>query len=239
MLNAITSVPVVAARASRQTRRTSSVSRVRVTATATTERKAGPLARGGTKSGSEALGVVPSEATLLAAAGLAMSRQPGDKFSDPRWVKGTWDFAQFKAADGNTDWDAVIDAEAGRRRYLEAFPEPSLNEDEVKFDTSMVPLWAWVKRFHLPQAELINGRAAMIGYATGYFVDLLTHNGLVSQTDNFFGKTLMLLTFFGCAFVRNTKDLEGYKGLINEATFYDKQWNATWEGVERPSEKKD
>lgn len=145
----------------------------------------------------------------------------------------------------------------------------------------MVPWWAWVKRFHLPQAELINGRAAsarpgrstleaaavaawralaeltrwrrdlwrsrrlrfplpssaVIGYATGYFVDLLTHNGLVSQTDNFFGKTFMLLTFIGCAFVRNTKDLEGYKGLINEATFYDKQWNATWEGVDRPSEK--
>jgi hypothetical protein len=31
-------------------------------------------------------------------------------------------------------------------------------------------------------------------------------------------------------------DLEQYKGLIDEATFYDKQWNATWEGVRRPSE---
>lgn len=30
----------------------------------------------------------------------------------------------------------------------------------MKFDTSMVPWWAWVKRFHLPQAEMINGRAA-------------------------------------------------------------------------------
>lgn len=27
----------------------------------------------------------------------AMARQPGDKFSDPRWIDGTWDFAQFKA----------------------------------------------------------------------------------------------------------------------------------------------
>ena len=26
------------------------------------------------------------------------------------------------------------------------------------------------------------------------------------------------------------------QGLIDEATFYDKQWNATWEGVRRPSE---
>lgn len=80
-------------------------------------------------------------------------------------------------------------------------------------------------------------RRAVIGYATGYFVDLLTHNGLVSQTDNFFGKTLMFATFIGCAFIRNTKDIDRFKGLINEATFYDKQWNATWEGVERPSEK--
>ena len=77
----------------------------------------------------------------------------------------------------------------------------------------------------------------MIGFATGYLVDLATHAGLVSQTDNFFGKTFMFLTFIGCAFVRNTKDLEGYKGLLNEATFYDKQWNATWEGFDRPSEK--
>lgn len=78
----------------------------------------------------------------------------------------------------------------------------------------------------------------MIGFATGYLVDLLTHQGVVSQTDNFFGKTFMFLTFVGCAFIRSTKDLDSYKELLNEATFYDKQWNATWEGVERPSEKK-
>ena len=33
------------------------------------------------------------------------------KFSDPRWVSGTWDLAQFNGANGETDWDAVIDAE--------------------------------------------------------------------------------------------------------------------------------
>lgn len=33
------------------------------------------------------------------------------KFSDPRWVKGTWDLKQFLGKDGiTTDWDAVIDA---------------------------------------------------------------------------------------------------------------------------------
>lgn len=27
------------------------------------------------------------------------------------------------------------------------------------------------------------------------------------------------------------------QGLVDEATFYDKQWQATWEGTTRPSEK--
>ena len=135
------------------------------------------------------------------------------------------------------DWDAVIDAEASRRRYLEAYPEPSTFEDEVKFDTSMVPWWVWVRRFHLPEAEKVNGRAAMIGFATGYLVDAAAHAGLVSQTDSFLGKTFMYATFLGCALIRSTKDLETFKGLAKEATFYDDQWNATWKGVERPSEK--
>ena len=33
------------------------------------------------------------------------------KFADPRWVNGTCDLAQFNGANGETDWDAVIDAE--------------------------------------------------------------------------------------------------------------------------------
>jgi hypothetical protein len=32
-------------------------------------------------------------------------------------------------------------------------------------------------------------------------------------------------------------DLDKYKNLLDEATFYDKQWNSTWEGAVRPSEK--
>ena len=32
-------------------------------------------------------------------------------------------------------------------------------------------------------------------------------------------------------------DLQYGAGLLNEATFYDKQWDATWEGADRPSEK--
>lgn len=30
--------------------------------------------------------------------------------------------------------------------------------------------------------------------------------------------------------------LQALKGLLDEATFYDKQWASTWEGQTRPSE---
>lgn len=36
---------------------------------------------------------------------------------------------------------------------------------------------------------------------------------------------------------RENADLDNIKNLIDEATFYDKQWNATWEGQVRPSER--
>lgn len=42
------------------------------------------------------------------------------------------------------------------------------------FDTAEIPWWAWVKRFHLPEAEKLNGRAAMVGYVLALFVDQLT-----------------------------------------------------------------
>lgn len=32
-----------------------------------------------------------------------------NKFEEPRWVNGTWDLKQFQK-NGQTDWDAVIDA---------------------------------------------------------------------------------------------------------------------------------
>jgi hypothetical protein len=37
--------------------------------------------------------------------------------------------------------------------------------------------------------------------------------------------------------LRTSSDVAKYKGLLDEATFYDSQWNATWAGVARPSEK--
>ncbi|KAK4747417.1 hypothetical protein SAY87_014003 [Trapa incisa] len=79
-----------------------------------------------------------------------------NSFKDPRWVNGTWKLKQFEK-DGKTDWDAVIDAEVRRRKWLEDNPESSSNDNPVVFDTSIIPWWAWMKRFHLPEAELLNG----------------------------------------------------------------------------------
>ena len=48
----------------------------------------------------------------------------------------------------------VIDAEMGRRQVLEENPVASTREGAVVFDTSEVPWWAWVRRFHLPEVQL-------------------------------------------------------------------------------------
>ncbi|KAG0474806.1 hypothetical protein HPP92_014492 [Vanilla planifolia] len=148
-------------------------------------------------------------------------------FEDPRWVGGTWDLTQFQAG-GKTNWDAVIDAEARRRKWLEDQPEASSIDQPVNFDSSIIPWWAWIKRYHLPEAEILNGRAAMIGFFMAYFVDSLTGIGLVDQMGNFFCKTLLFVSVVGVMLVRENKDIEKLKKLIEEATFYDKQWQATW-----------
>lgn len=45
----------------------------------------------------------------------------------------------------------VIDAEMARRKLLEESPIASTQEEPVLFDTSEIPWWAWVRRFHLPE----------------------------------------------------------------------------------------
>ncbi|CAK9184971.1 unnamed protein product [Ilex paraguariensis] len=159
------------------------------------------------------------------------------KFEDPRWVGGTWDLTQFQK-DGKTNWDAVIDAEVKRRKWLEDVPESSSNDDPVVFDTSIIPWWAWVKRFHLPEAERLNGRAAMIGFFMAYFVDSLTGVGLVDQMGNFFCKTLLFVSVVGVLLIRKNEDIENLKRLVDETTFYDKQWQATWQDETPSSSKK-
>ncbi|XP_076884355.1 light-harvesting complex-like protein 3 isotype 2, chloroplastic [Bidens hawaiensis] len=158
----------------------------------------------------------------------ATVEETGVKFEDPKWVSGTWDLNQFQK-DGVTDWDAVIDAEVKRRKWLEDNPESSNNDFPVVFDTSIIPWWAWIKRFHLPEAELLNGRAAMVGFFMAYFVDTLTGIGLVDQMGNFFCKTLLFVAVAGVLLIRKNEDIETLKKLIDETTFYDKQWQATWQ----------
>ncbi|CDY28974.1 BnaA02g25020D [Brassica napus] len=137
--------------------------------------------------------------------------------------------------EGKTDWDSVIVSEAKRRKWLEDSPETTTNDEPVLFDTSIIPWWAWMKRYHLPEAELLNGRAAMIGFFMSYFVDSLTGVGLVDQMGNFFCKTLLFVAVAGVLFIRKNEDLDKLKGLFEETTLYDKQWQATWKEPESSS----
>lgn len=79
----------------------------------------------------------------------------------------------------------------------------------------------------------------MMGYVLALFVDSLSGAGLIEQQESFLGKLALHVCVFAILLVRTTTDLDKYKGLIDEATFYDKQWNATWDGVRRPSEAAD
>ncbi|KAF2534930.1 hypothetical protein F2Q68_00020295, partial [Brassica cretica] len=124
---------------------------------------------------------------------------------------------------------------AKRRKWLEDNPETTTNAEPVLFDTSIIPWWAWMKRYHLPEAELLNGRAAMIGFFMAYFVDSLTGVGLVDQMGNFFCKTLLFVAVAGVLFIRKNEDLDKLKGLIEETTLYDKQWQAAWKEPESSS----
>ena len=202
-------------------------------ATAETKTRApSPLEKGGTLQGEKAAGKDASAAAKKA--GTGTYGNTAVEWSDPRWVNGTWDLEQFKTKDGETDWDAVIDAEVVHRRALEE--NPAVYDEDGLFDTSIVPWWVWVKRFHLPEAEKINGRAAMVGYAFAYVIDAMGGAGLVDLHQSFLGKTAIFLTVAFCLTVRRLEDLDTLNVLADEATFYDKQWQATWEGKERPSD---
>ncbi|KAH7314820.1 hypothetical protein KP509_21G022000 [Ceratopteris richardii] len=197
--------------------------------------KPSALDKGGVLTAAKAAAKNPSSAPSEKPSPLFNAAEP---FSDARWKNGTWDLQHF-TEDGKINWDAVIDAEVMRRKWLEDSPDASTNEDPVVFDTSSIPWWAWVKRFHLPEAELLNGRAAMVGFFMGYVVDSLTGAGLVDQTSNFFGKLLLFISVLGVLFVRKNGDIETLKQLAQEWTFYDRQWQATWQDEQRASSKQD
>ena len=174
-------------------------------------------------------------ATAKAEAATRAANAGNAVWSDPRWVNGTWDLEQFKTKDGETDWNAVIDAEVVHRKALEDCP--AVYDEDGVFDTSIVPWWVWVKRFHLPEAEKINGRAAMVGYAFAYVIDAAGGAGLVDLHQSFLGKTAIFLTVAFCLTVRRLEDLDTLEVLADEATFYDKQWNETWSNFDRDSVK--
>ncbi|KAK9144717.1 hypothetical protein Sjap_004620 [Stephania japonica] len=100
----------------------------------------------------------------------------------------------------------------GRRKWLIDNPESSSNDDPVVFDTSIIPWWSWVKRFHLPEAELLNDGELLC-------------------------KTLLFVAVLGVLLIRKNEDIETLKKILEETTFYDKQWQATWQDETASSSK--
>merc|ERR1712005_39835 len=142
--------------------------------------------------------------------GPMVSLQDG-QFVDYRWKDGTWDKSKFEK-DGVVDWDAIIDAEIARRKLVidNALPTP-VGED-VTFNAAEIPWWAWVKRFHLPEAEKLNGRAAMIGYMAALGVDQLTKIGIYDQHTSLWGRLTVAATVIGIFYYREF----GYDNLTDE-----------------------
>ena len=76
---------------------------------------------------------------------------------------------------------------------------------------------------------LLVGRAAMVGFFMAYLVDALTGLDVVGQTGNFICKARLFVTVVSVILLRQTKDFENLKNLADEATFYEKQWQASWQ----------
>mmetsp|Transcript_12223 Transcript_12223/g.30088 ORF Transcript_12223/g.30088 Transcript_12223/m.30088 type:complete len:264 (-) Transcript_12223:455-1246(-) len=150
-------------------------------------------------------------ASASASAGPVLSIQDG-KFVDYRWKEGTWDKAKFVGKDEKIDWDAIIDAEIARRKMVIAHQLPTSATDDVTFDAAEIPWWAWMKRFHLPEAEKLNGRAAMIGYMAALGVDQLTRIGIYDQHTSLWGRLTVAATVVGVFYYREF----GYENLTEE-----------------------
>nr|XP_024927223.2 light-harvesting complex-like protein 3 isotype 1, chloroplastic [Ziziphus jujuba var. spinosa] len=152
----------------------------------------------------------------------------GEKFTDERWKNGTWHLNMF-VKNGKIDWDSVIVAEARRRKFLEVHPEASSNEVPVVFRSSVIPWWAWLLRSYLSEAELLNGRAAMVGFFMAYIIDALTGLDVVGQSGNFICKAGLFVTVTGIILFKKTQDFDNLKKLADEATLYYKQWQSSWQ----------
>lgn len=62
-----------------------------------------------------------------------------------------------------------------------------------------------------------------------YLVDALTGLDMVGQTGNFVCKAALFFTIVAVLVFRRKEDVENIRKLADEATFYDKQWQASWE----------
>lgn len=62
-----------------------------------------------------------------------------------------------------------------------------------------------------------------------YLADALTSLDVVGQTGNFICKAGLFVTVISVILLRRTEDFENLKKLAEEATFYDKPWQASWQ----------
>nr|XP_048326759.1 light-harvesting complex-like protein 3 isotype 1, chloroplastic [Ziziphus jujuba var. spinosa] len=152
----------------------------------------------------------------------------GAKFTDERWKNGAWDLNMF-VKNGKMDWHIVIVAEARRRKFLEVHLEASSNEEPVVFRSSIVAWWAWLLRSYLPEAELLNATAAMVGFFMAYIMDALTGLDVVGQSGNFICKEGLFVTATGIIAFKKTQDFDTLKKLADEDTLCDKQWQSSWQ----------
>ncbi|KAL2558465.1 Chlorophyll A-B binding family protein [Forsythia ovata] len=85
-------------------------------------------------------------------------------------------------------------------------------------------------------AVIVAGRAAMVGFFMAYIVDALTGLDVVGQAGNFICKAALFVTIIGVILFRKTQDFEKIQKLAKEATFYDKQWQASWRNHDDPKD---
>lgn len=72
----------------------------------------------------------------------------------------------------------------------------------------------------------------MIGFFMAYVVDVLTGLDVVGQSGNFICKIGLFTAVIGVVVFRQSESLNNLKNLADEATFYDKQWQASWQDQE-------
>lgn len=75
----------------------------------------------------------------------------------------------------------------------------------------------------------MSGRAAMIGFFMAYLVDVLTGLDMVGQNGNLVCKAGLFVTVIGVLLYRRNQDFQTLRKLADEATFYDKQWQSSWQ----------